>query len=572
MIIVMALLEVVGVASVMPFISVLANPEVVESNLWLNAVYTTLGFRELRAFIFFLGIVVFAFLVLSIGFKALTTYALLRYTMMCNYSLSKRLVAGYLYQPYDWFLNRHSADLGKTILSEVQRVVIGSIVPMMQLIAGCTVALALLALLISVDPMLALAAIVSIGGAYVLIYLALRHYLVRIGDESLQANRERYEVVQEAFGGIKDVKVAGLEGAMVNRYDGPAKLFVSNQASSQVVSQLPRFALEIVTFGGILAVVLHLMASRGGLQQALPVIALFAFAGYRLMPALQQIYGNLSKVRFSGPALEALHQDFKRLDKGQELIRHYPEPLGLNEDITLGAVHYTYPGAERPTLNNLTLTIPARKTVGLVGTTGSGKTTMVDIILGLLTPSGGELQIDGKSMIPKNVRAWQRTIGYVSQHIYLSDDTIAANIAFGMPVEHINMDAVERAARVANLHDFVINDMAQGYATKVGERGVRLSGGQRQRIGIARALYHDPDVLILDEATSALDSFTEQAVMEAVHNLGHRKTIILIAHRLSTVQGCDTIFLLEKGELKGQGSFDELIESNERFRAMVANR
>lgn len=573
MIVAMALLEVVGVASIMPFMSVLANPEVVETNEYLNRVYTTLGFESHQRFLFFLGMVVLVFLVTSIAFKALTTYALTRFTQMRNYSLSKRLVAGYLRQPYDWFLNRHSGDLGKSILSEVGQVINGALIPLMQTIAHGAVAIALLILLLIVDAKLALIAAAVLGGAYGFIYLALRRYLDRIGKDRVQANRERFEAVQEAFGGIKDVKVSSLEGAMLKSYDGPAKRFASHQAAAAVASQLPRFALEIIAFAGILAVALYLMAGPGGLQQALPVLSVFAFAGYRLMPALQQVYAQVSKLRFAGPALEALHRDFSNLDSGggDVLNRKRPEPMGVTEAIRLEQVDYTYPKAERPALNGLDLTIPAHTTVGLVGATGSGKTTTVDIILGLLRPQGGRLTVDGEAITPANVRAWQRTIGYVPQHIYLADDSVAANIAFGLPPEQVDMAAVERAARIANLHAFVTEEMPDGYATQVGERGVRLSGGQRQRIGIARALYHDPQVLVLDEATSALDNLTEQAVMEAVHNLGHSKTIIIIAHRLTTVQPCGQIFVLEKGELVGRGRYDELVETNLLFQAMAVS-
>lgn len=573
MITIMALLEVGGVASIMPFMKVLANPEAVETNRWLNAMYTLLGFKEPKSFLFFLGVLVFFALVLSISFKALTTYALLRYTNMRNYSLSKRLVAGYLCQPYEWFLNRHSADLGKSILSEVGQVISGALIPMMQFIANSIVALALLGLLIAVDPMLALIVAVGVGGAYGLIYSFMRRYLVQIGQDRVMANRERFGVVQEAFGGIKDIKVLALENAMVNRFDGPAKRFARCQVSSQLVSQLPRFGLEVIAFGGILAVVLYFMTTRGGLQQTLPVIALYAFAGYRLMPALQQVYLNLSKIRFAGPALDALHHDLTQLGRGERnsCAQQVPKPLGVSKYIRLEGLHYTYPSAESPALNNLNFTIEAYTTVGLVGATGSGKSTTVDVILGLLRPSAGLLRVDGEPITTENLRSWQRTIGYVPQHIYLADDTVAANIAFGLPPNVIDQEAVERAARIANLHEFIVSDMPGGYDARVGERGLRLSGGQRQRVGIARALYHDPQVLVMDEATSALDNLTEQAVMEAVHNLGNRKTIILISHRLSTVRECDQIFLLEKGRLVGQGCFDELCAKNARFRSLARN-
>jgi ATP-binding cassette, subfamily B, bacterial PglK len=571
MILVMALFDVIGVASIMPFMSVLANPKMVETNHYLAAVYNYLGFESTENFLFLLGVVVFVALVTSIAFKALTTYALLRFTHMRNYSIGKRLVAGYLHQPYDWFLNRHSADLGKTVLSEVQQVINGALIPFMQLFAHGAVALALLGLLVVVEPVLALAVAAVLGSTYVAIYLLLRRYLGRIGNDRVRANRERFAAVQEAFGAVKAVKVAGLEDAMLGRFDGPAKRFARHQAASQVAARLPRFALEIVAFGGMLTVALYLMVGSGGLQQALPVLSVYAFAGYRLMPALQQVYAQLATMRFTGPALDALHRDLESLNPegADTLARQPPTPLAISDGLRLEQVDYTYPKAAQAALNTLTLEIPARTTVGLVGSTGSGKTTTVDIVLGLLRPQGGQLLVDGKSITLENVRAWQRSIGYVPQHIYLADETVAANIAFGLSPEQIDLEAVERAARIANLHEFVISDMPQGYATRVGERGVRLSGGQRQRIGIARALYHDPDMLILDEATSALDNLTEQAVMEAVHNLGNRKTIILIAHRLTTVRKCDQIFLLDRGRLMANGTYDELIRDNENFRSMA---
>jgi ABC-type multidrug transport system fused ATPase/permease subunit len=281
------------------------------------------------------------------------------------------------------------------------------------------------------------------------------------------------------------------------------------------------------------------------------------------MPALQQIYSAVSELRFVGPALDSLHFDLMSLK--YQLPGPGQDSMALKEAITLNQIHYSYPSAPQPALKSISLTIPAKSTVGLVGTTGSGKTTTVDLILGLLDVQEGTLAVDGQVITEHNKRAWQRAIGYVPQQIYLADDTVAANIAFGIQAKDIDQAAVERAAKIANLHDFVVNELPQQYQTTVGERGVRLSGGQRQRIGIARALYHTPQVLILDEATSALDNLTEQAVMEAVHNIGHEITIILIAHRLSTVKACDTIFLLEKGLLKGQGTFEQLIRTNERF-------
>ena len=572
MILIMALLDTLGVASIMPFMAVLANPEQLETSSILKASYKFasdyLGIDTSQQFLLLLGTLVFALLVVSLAFKALTTYAQLRFTLMREYSIGKRLVEGYLHQPYSWFLNRHSADLGKTILSEVSTVIFNAVYPMMLLVAQGAVATALLTLLILIDPKLALIAGLTLASAYALIFNATRGLLSRMGTERVTANQARFTAVSEAFGASKEVKVGGLEQVYIRRFSDPAQTYARHQATAQVISQLPRFALEAIAFGGMLLVTLYLLAQGGSLSSALPVVALYAFAGYRLMPALQQVYGSVTQLRFAGPALDAIHADLMSLrpvnaDPDQDAV-------ALKRAITLNQIQYRYPDAPQPALRNLSLTIPIKTTVGLVGATGSGKTTTVDLILGLLEAQQGTLEVDDQAITERNRRSWQRAIGYVPQQIYLADNTVAANIAFGIQEKDIDQESVERAAKIANLHEFVTNELPQQYQTTVGERGVRLSGGQRQRIGIARALYHNPKVLILDEATSALDNLTEQAVMEAVQKLGHKITIILIAHRLSTVKACDTIFFLEKGELKAQGRYEELKQENEKFSKMAA--
>ena len=569
-----AFVDVLGVASVMPFIAMLANPEVVETNRYLAATYAALGFESRESFLFFLGLVFFTMLMVSLALRAIGLWAQLRFSQNREFSWSTRLVGGYLRQPYEWFLNRHTSDLSTSVLAEVKQVIGGALFPLMQVIAQTLLALFLLVLLIIIDPVLAVAMGGLLGGSYLAISIALRRRLKRIGVERRLANKARFHVVHEAFGGIKDLKISGLEETLVNRFRAPAQVLASRQISAGLIGQLPSFAMQALLFGGMLLILLYLMATRGGFQEAVPIIAVYAFAGYRLMPALQSIYGNVSQLRFSEAALEGLCTDFASFkapppEGAGALAQERRDRLPLREVLALEEVVYAYPGAARDAVDHLSMQIPACTTVGLVGSTGSGKTTTVDLLLGLLRPREGRIRIDGQELTDDRVRLWQRSLGYVPQQIFLSDDTVAGNIAFGLPKHRIDMDAVERAAKIANLHDFVMNELPEGYQTHVGERGVRLSGGQRQRIGIARALYHDPDVLILDEATSALDNLTEQAVMEAVHNLGHRKTIILIAHRLTTVRNCDRIFLLEHGRLLASGPYDELVATNEQFRALA---
>ena len=573
MILIMAIFEMIGVASILPFMAVLTNPEIIETNVILSTAFETssiFGVETTQQFLFFLGIVVFVLLVLSLTFKALTIFTQLRFTSICQYSIARRLVEGYLYQPYSWFLNRHSADLGKTILSEVGQVISKGLGPMINLINQIVLVSALLILLILTDPKLTLIVGFTIGGIYWSIYKLTKSIISHMGQDRLKANQWLFTVVSEAFGATKEVKLGGLEKVYTNRFSGPAKTLTHNSAMFGLISQLPRYFLEAIVFGGMLLVVLYLISQSGTFVSAIPMVALYAFAGYRLMPAMQQIYISATALRFVRPSVDAMYKDMKGLQSSQVQTSH--EILPLKKSINLKNISYKYPKSSKTAIKNIQLNILAHSCIGIVGATGCGKTTTVDIILGLLEAQQGKLEVDGKEIDDHNRRSWQRTIGYVPQNIFLSDDTVAANIAFGIDPKKINQEDVERAAKIANLHEFVNDELPNQYQTTIGERGVRLSGGQRQRIGIARALYHNPQVLILDEATSALDNLTEQAVMEAVNNIGNDITIIMIAHRLSTVKECDTIFLLDKGELKAKGSFQELIKDNDYFRAVASKQ
>ncbi len=563
MTIIMALLDMIGVASILPFIAVLTNPSLIETNLILNMMFKTsniFGVKTDQQFLFALGIFVFVLLIISLTFKALITYLQVRFVHMAQYTLAKRLVEGYLYQPYIWFLSRHSADLGKTILSEVSQIISGGIKPLIELFSKSMVTIALITLLVIIDPKLALIVGLVLSGSYGVIFYFVKSYLKKIGEDRLKNNQLRFKSISEAFGASKDIKFRGLEEIYIKSFSIPAKIFALTQAASEIISQLPRFILEAIAFGGILLILLYTMNESASFNNALPIISMYVFAGYRLLPALQGIYGAFTSLAFAGPSLDKLYDDLKKLKPLKKKQDH--EVLKLNKTITFKNLYYNYPNASRTALKDISLTIPAKSSVGLVGATGSGKTTIVDVILGLLEAQKGTLEVDGKIITNQNSKAWQRSIGYVPQHIYLSDDTVASNIAFGVDINDINQDLVKKASKIANLHQFVMDELPKQYKTTVGERGVRLSGGQRQRIGIARALYHNPQVLILDEATSALDNQTEEAVMDAVNNLSKDITIILIAHRINTLKKCDIIFKIDKGQLIDQGNFDKIKDSN----------
>ena len=567
MMLLMALLDMIGVASIMPFIAVLSNPEIIEENSILNTLFEysgRFGVETNEQFYFFSGIIIFVLLIFSLTFKALTTYAQFKFTLLREFTIGKRLIEGYLHQPYSWFLNHHSADLGKTILSEVGRVVNGGITPLVNLISNSIVAIVLLSLLIFINPKLAIITFFVLGLAYVLVYSLVRSFLNRIGQETAKTNQLRFKSVSEAFGASKEIKLGGFENIYVNRFAEPSQKYANNQAYSKATSQLPRFALEAVAFGGLILVILNLMTDSETFNSILPVIALYAFAGYRLMPALQQIYNSFTSLRFIGPTLEDLYNDLKKLEKQEFSEKKHILPF--NHKITLRQITYNYPNTSKSVLKNINISISANKRIGIVGKTGSGKTTLVDIILGLLNAQSGDLLVDDQIINRNNQKSWQNSIAYVPQKIFLTDDTIAANIGFGIDVKNIDYDKIVQASKIANLHEFVTNELPLQYQTSIGERGVRLSGGQSQRIGIARALYHEAKVLVFDEATSALDNQTEKAVMEALNNISKETTIIIIAHRLNTIRDCDEIFFLEKGEVKGQGSYDKLIKSNDLFK------
>jgi ATP-binding cassette, subfamily B, bacterial PglK len=568
--VIVAFVEIIGISAVLLLLKVLADPATIHTNTALSMTYARFGFTDDFSFEVALAIIVLIVVMAGLVVKAVGTYAALRFGAMRAFTISSRLLASYLHQPYAWFLERNSSDIGKNVLNEVDGLVGRVISPALRLIAGALMVVAIVGLLMLVDPLVTVLSAGLLGCSYAFIYMKLRKRLHQLGEALMQAFGERFRVAQEATGGIKDVKLLGLEDSYTALYETAARKSAKSSAALGVMSELPRFALEGIAFGTLLALILMLLLRSGGqMADIVPTLGVFAFSVMRLLPALQQIYNALATIRGARAILDTITTDYALAAPMPGLAQTAAAPLRLERQLDLSQVAFSYATANRAALRGLDLVIPARSTVGIVGGTGAGKTTLVDLVLGLLTPESGVISVDGTAITNDNVRAWQKTLGYVPQAIFLTDDTIAANIAFGIPKDKIDMAAVERASRTAALHDFVATELAQGYETEVGERGVRLSGGQRQRIGIARALYRDPTLLIMDEATSALDNITERVVMEAVQNIRADKTIILIAHRLSTVKTCDTIFLMEQGKLVAQGTYDELVAGNETFRKMA---
>ncbi len=569
-VVVMALLDMIGVASIFPFLNVISSPGIIQENPELKWIYDKFNFADRDAFLIAMGACSFIVLVVNNVLRARISVFLIRFSYFKRYVISKVLIEKYLYEPYAFFLNRNTSELTTYLVSEIARVVSGVLIPCLQVFARSLMALAITILLIVINPMVAFVIIAIIGGGYVTIYGLLRKILARIGTDLTEYNKRIYKSLHEAFGGIKDIKILGKEQIFIDKFSSSVKKISDCYCWQFIIFQLPRYAFEILAFGGILFIAILIAVVQKNYQNVIPVVGLYAFAAYRLMPTLQQIYQDITTIRSSLSALEVVYQDYitcsGKYEKDQTGAR---QVFPFLNKIEFRNITFQYPKAQGSVIENLDLTIKANTTVGLVGGSGAGKTTLMDVLLGLLSPQKGELVVDGEVINRQNLRRWQANIGYVPQQIYLCDDTVTRNIAFGVPDAEIDHQAVEASAQLANIHDFVVRDLPHGYKTEIGERGVRLSGGQRQRIGIARALYHNPSVLVFDEATSALDGITEDAILEAIRSLAHKKTIIIIAHRVSTVKECDIIYLLEQGKIVERGTYQELLASNQQFRKMA---
>lgn len=543
LIVLMALTETAGVLSIMPFLSVLSRPGIIEENEWLRAAFDASGLDDPRSFTIALGLASILVVVCSSAFKVVTQHILNRFVHFLRHSISTRLLGKYLHQPYSFFLSRNSADLSKNLLSETDLLLNNLIQPLSQLLAQGTVVLAMVILVVVYDPWMAACVVVVIGGLYALIYSLVRSRLSRTGAERVNANRERYQASNEALAGIKDVKVANSAPAYSERFNRASREFSRHLATSETLSQTPLYLVEAVGYSGLILIALVLLVRNDDIAQVLPALGLYGFAAYRMLPAVQVMYRGFARLRFSSPALGAISSDLGLPDPE-------PQPAGRilapEHEVKLEGVRFSYPSSSgKPLFDHLDIAIPANSTVGIVGRSGSGKSTAMDLLLGLLEPQSGVLRVDDVVIDGGNVRDWHRSIGYVPQHIFLSDASVAENIAFGVAGTQIDMFSVERAARLAQIHDFISTELPEGYATRVGERGIRLSGGQRQRIGIARALYRDPPVLFMDEATSALDSVTESQITEGLHSLAGKKTIVIIAHRETTLGCCHSVIDLE---------------------------
>lgn len=557
-------LEVAGIASVLPFLQLASDPDKALENPWLLELYNFIGFESHRQMLFASGLAVAAFLTLSNGLAAVATWLRQVIAWTIAHHISVRLARSYANLPYAFFLNRDSADLIKSVIDDVNSLVDGVVIAGCQFFSQIFVASMILALLAFIDSVVALTAMATFAGIYLIIFIARKKYLTELGRERVQANSDRYVSFSDLMSGMKTVKSDGASEFFVNRFAEPSARFSQTQPKIHLSTVAPRYIVETVAFGAVVAMVLYFSSDNETFAVVVPTLTMFALAGYRLMPALNLAYVSLAQISSSYPAISNIYRDLQSVPVA--LAKESP-PVKFEHTIEIEKLRFTYPRSEQPVLNGITLKIEKGQKVAFVGPSGSGKTTLIDILTGMLDPTTGSISVDATPIDSSNIASWQAVIGYVPQEVFLYNDTIERNIAFGASV--IDKERVKEVCQIAQIAETIESEMTAGYQTRIGERGVRLSGGQRQRLGLARALYRQPEILVLDEATSALDSQTEAKVIAAIYDDLPSMTTIMIAHRISTVRRCDKLFVLDRGDLVDEGSYQSLLQTDTLFKDLA---
>ncbi len=562
-----AFAEVVSLGAVLPFLGILVAPEHVFGHPIVADVALAWGITSADQLVLPLTVAFAAAALIAGAIRILLLWVSTRIAFATGADLSIEVYRRTLYQPYRVHVARNSSEVISGITNKVNGVVFGVLLSLLTLVSSTVLLVAIMLALIAIDPMVASVAAVGFGASYALITWMSRRRLHRNSQRIAYEQTQVVKALQEGLGGIRDVLLDGTQPVYCDIYRQADHPLRRAQGNNVFIGGSPRFAMEALGMVLIAALAYALSRQVGGIATALPVLGALALGAQRLLPALQQIYGAWASIAGShaslADAIALLDQPLPA-----ELLQPAPAPLPFQKDIKFRSVRFRYANDGPWVLDGLSLVIAKGARVGFVGSTGSGKSTTLDLLMGLLMPTEGELLVDGQPISGNRVRAWQRTIAHVPQSIYLADTTLAENIAFGVPPDTIDMDRVQQAARQAQIADF-IESRPEGYNAFVGERGIRLSGGQRQRIGIARALYKQASVLVFDEATSALDNATEQSVMDAIEGLNRDLTILLIAHRLTTVRRCDTIVELEHGRVVAQGTYEHLLECSPSFRSMA---
>ena len=571
LVILSAFFELFGIASVVPFMKLIGDLSVLKSpDSFLFKVYTYIGMSSENDFILLLGFCVVFILALSAIISIFTLWRLSLFANRTGMELSDRLYKHYMTRDWLFYVNSSSAQLTKQIANEAERVTRLMLQPMMNINSKIILAFIISSTIIIYNYKVAFVGITIFSSSYFLMYKIVRNRLNINGERVSNILIDRYRLLNEGFGGIKDILLIGSSGEYIKRFEKTGKVFSDAQSVNTAISQAPRFIMEFITYGSMIFLILYLFYYKSNsIQNILPVLTFYALASFKLLPSFQQIYVGITQIKGNLAAFNAIKMDLRE-SMNVSLVSQGNSSFAISNSIELNNLNFKYPNSERMALENISMKIKANSVVGIVGHSGSGKSTLIDIILGLVSPNSGEIVVDNRLINSNNLREWQNSIGYVNQSIFLSEGTIAENIAFGLPKEKIDFEKVNKAVNLAHLSE-IIDNLDFGINTKVGERGIQLSGGQRQRVAIARALYNDPSILIFDEATSALDGITEKIIMDAIYEYTGEKTIIIIAHRLKTIQKCDNIYFLDNGTISHTGKYEELIYKSEQFRKMASH-
>lgn len=545
-----ALLELLGVSIILPFVNAILNPTKMLDNKWMRLVYDVLQLKSVTQLTIFLAIVIVVIYIVKNAYIAMMYNSQYRFSFDNQRELSVRMMECYIRQPYFYHVTHSSSELIQKILNDASMlfaVVLGT----MQFFTEMLVCLVLILYLLLMD------VAITLGVACVMVFFLIFYTAVlkrRIQDMGIKIRKDNVSMnkyILEGFGGIKEVKVLDREAYFVKSYDDSYRDYAECFRKYQVYSILPRPLMEAVCISGLMLVVAFKIYSGVDMEYFVPVLSVFVIAAFRMLPSFSRITSHISVVIFNKSAVDSVYQDLKEMEQlsnKEKNDRLRNDGIGFEDCISISHLSFTYPNSTNEVLHDISLEVKKNSTIALIGPSGQGKTTLADVILGVLHPSAGQIFVDGVD-IQEHMYSWHQKLGYIPQTIFLMDDTIRNNIVFGIEREMVDEEGIWKALEEAQLKEFV-EKLEEGLDTKVGERGVRLSGGQRQRIGIARALYSNPDVLILDEATSALDNDTETAVMDAIDNLQGNKTLIIIAHRLTTIRNCEFVFEVNQGCVK----------------------
>ena len=553
LVILMAFMEIIGVASIIPFMALVGDMTQLQQETFYAQVYQASGIESESEFVVILGIGVVVTLFVSGTISLFTTWRLCMFGTQLGTELSTRLYTHYIKQNWLFHASVNSAKLTKKIVNETNRVSGGIILPLMQMNARVVFTLFMIISIFIYDPRVAIVGLSVFAIVYLILFKIVKRSLERNGKAISQIFSKRYRLNNEGFGGIKDLLLLGRGDNFIESFNQTSKSLAHSQGTINALAQVPRYFIELVAFGSMMTITLYLISSYdGNLGMILPTLSLYTLAAFKLLPAIQNIYANVAAIKGNIAAFESIHDDLIWSSKPKALIQESKQSfLRVKHQISLNNITFTYPDKTKSTLQKINMSILANSVIGIVGPSGSGKSTLINILLGLIEPQQGEMKIDNTILNYKNRRSWQNTIGFVAQDIFLSDRSIAENVAFGISKKEINLDKVKKALELSHLTE-LLQSLEKGIYTPVGERGVKLSGGQSQRIGIARALYHEAEILVFDEATSSLDGISERRVMDAIHEFGGQKTIIMIAHRIKTVQNCNKIFYIDKGRVVDQ--------------------